>query len=311
MGRVITEAQIRRIIQEEVTLKLLEEGLWDDVKAGAARLRQLVTKQFGQAAAKWGAAIVEKLQQLSDIPNDVKTAIEALKGGMQDSGESVQLDDTLKAAKELGSISKAEALAFAQQDFEGPVHDLASRAQSQKAESRYFADVYAVLVETPVEKERLNELGVTAVAGLGLAILGGLPMLFKGLHKLASVLKAERLAALFEKAEKVTHHFEQNVINTVVPDKLSFAIYKRMHKAGLKTSDKILSYEQYKGSKSSKQINALIYKALLIYFAFNGIAGVLHAGASLLGFVEGAATAVKGVELANGAKELVALARSA
>ena len=43
----------------------------------------------------------------------------------------------------------------------------------------------------------------------------------------------------------------------------------------------------------------------------NGLVGVLKAGASLLGFVEGGATAVKGVELAIGAKEVANIVKAA
>ena len=58
------------------------------------------------------------------------------------------------------------------------------------------------------------------------------------------------------------------------------------------------------GIAAIKKVKNLIYKAILIYFAWDGIKGVLHAGASLIGFIEGAATTVKGIELAKGAAEI-------
>lgn len=163
--------------------------------------------------------------------------------------------------------------------------------------------------------QRLNEFTVGSAVGIGLAVLGGLPMLFSLLKKIATLVKANKLAHLFEKAEHVTHSFEIKTINAVVPNRLSYVAYKAMHKRGLKFTNektKLLSYDEYiydaDDSDAMHRVNGLIYKALLIYFAINGITGVLHAGASLLGVVEGAATTVKGVELARGAMEIAALA---
>lgn len=312
---VITEAQVRRIIQEELFLKQLNEGLWDDVKAGALKLRALVTQKFGQAASKWGNTIQNTLSKL-ELPEEVKLAIKVLKTGMQESGESIQLDDQLKVAKQFGQLNKEQALAVAQQDLEGPVHSLAQQAQQQgtQAEARYYGQVYEALLERPSVPQSLNEFGVGSAIGVSLALLGGLPMLFKGLAKLAGVLHAEKTAELFHRAEHVTHSFEVKAINAVVPNKLSYAAYKGLHKSGLrfsKESDDVLSFDEYVKSSYIKQVNGLLYKALLIYFAFQGLVGVLHAGASLVGFVEGAATTVKGVELARGAAEIAALAGKA
>ena len=180
----------------------------------------------------------------------------------------------------------------------------------------YFSSLYSVLREDSYiqNNERLNEdFGVSAVLGIGLAIMGGLPMLFKGLHKLAGVLGAENAAKLFEKAEHITHSFEQKTIDFIVPDKLSYVFYSILTKQGLKISNanEMLTFEEFQvnadKSEAMKKTQGIIYKILLIYFAINGIRGVLHAGASLLGFVEGTASSVKGIELARGAKELAVL----
>lgn len=318
MSRPITEAQIRRITQEEVALYMLEEGMWDDVKNGAARLKKLVTQKFGKVAAKWGTAIKEKAQALSKLPPEIEQGIQALKYGMKESGESIKLDDTLKAAKELGQFNAEKANEVAQADLEGPVHDMAAKMQQggTTAEAKYQGAVFSALLEgVDGQPEQLNEFGVTAAAGVGLAVLGGLPMLFKGLEKLAHALHADKLAHLFGKAEHVCHAVEVGAINAVVPNKLSYAAYKFLHKRGLEfhgEGGETVSFEDYVNdtdhSHAMKKVNGLLYKALLVYFAFSGLSGVLHAGASLIGFVEGAATTVKGVELARGAMEIAALA---
>jgi hypothetical protein len=311
--RVLSEAQVRRIINEEIAYRLIQEGMWDDVKAGAAKLKAYATKQFGTAASKWSSAIQNKLSKL-ELPDGILLVIQALKAGMNESGESVKLGKTLKLAKQLGTVN---ALAVAQEDFEGPVHDYAAKVQQSgvKAEALYRSSIYATLTEAELpQPETLKEVDVVGAFGIGLAVLGGLPMIFAGLKKLAEVLHAHKLAELFEKAEHVSHAVEVKTIDIGIPDRLAYVAYTFLHKKGLKFSKEtqdILSFDEFKsdsdGSHSLKQIKGLMYKALLIYFAFNGLVGVLKAGASLLGFVEGAATTVKGIELARGATEIAAL----
>lgn len=315
----ITEARLRKIIYDElVEAYLVQEGLWDDVKAGVQKLSSFVTKQFKSVAAQWAKAISQAVSKLGEIPDDAKKILQVLKQAMSESGESFQMDKGLQAAKELGKLGKDGALAIVQRDLEGPVHEKA-KAASTKAEGKYLPSVYAVLQEKKYiagQVESLNEVGVTAVLGVGLAIMGGLPLLFKGLHKLAEVLGAHGCAELFEKAYHVTHHFEQKVIEFAMPFKLAYLVYLGLWKLGIKLTkgEEPLNEIEIKGEdegvQALKQCKGLVYKVLLIYFAINGISGVLHAGASLLGFVEGTATTVKGVELAKGAIEVSKLVRA-
>lgn len=317
----ITEAQLRKIIFDElVDAYLVQEGLWDDVKSGVKKLSAYVTKQFKAVAAKWAAAINQAISKLGQIPDEAKQILQVLKQAMQQTGETFQMDETLLAAKELGKLGSDGALAIVQQDLEGPVHEKAKAAEV-KGEGKYLPSIYAVLSEekyTKLPLQALNEdFGVTAALGVGLAIMGGLPLLFKGLHKLAEALGAHGAAELFEKAEHVTHHFEQKVIDFALPFKLAYAVYLGLWKLGIKLTkgDEPLNEIEIKaedeGKEAIKHAKGLIYKVLLIYLAINGLAGVLKAGASLLGFVEGGATTVKGIELARGAEEVAKLIRTA
>lgn len=316
----ITEVQLRKIIFDElVDAYLVQEGLWDDVKSGVKKLSAYVTKQFKSVAAKWAAAITQAIGKLGEIPDEAKQVLQVLKQAMSETGESFQMDQGLIAAKELGKLGKDGALAIVQQDLEGPVHEKAKAAEV-KGEGKYLPGIYAVLQEqkfsTPVGTPLNEVLGVTAILGVGLALMGGLPLLFKGLHKLAEVLGATGAAELFKKAEHVTHHFEQKVVDFAMPFRLAFAVYNGLWKLGIKLTkgDEPLNEIEIKaeddGVKAIAQCKGLVYKVLLIYFAINGIAGVLHAGASLLGFVEGGATTVKGIELARGAQEVAKLVRA-
>ena len=309
--RIMTEERLRQIVQEEILRQhLINEGLWDDVKDGVKKLSDIVSQKFKSVVGDWTAKINEKIAELSKTPEEVSLVMSAVKEGMQKSGESLVLDDTLKIAKEL---SQLKALDIASSDLAGPVKEKAAQLQNSKKVTEVF-DVLRDKKYTS-QKKSLNELGITAVAGVGLAIMGGLPMLFSGLKKLAQMLGATGLVEVFEKARHVTHAFEEKVIDYIVPDLLSYQVYKFLNSRGFhvtKNQD-LLSYEDYKldadKSGARKKTDGLIYKVILIYFAIQGLVGVLKSGLSLLGFVEGGATAVKGAELAKGASEIAKIAR--
>jgi len=308
---IISEARLRRIVQEEIERKyLIEEGLWGDVKDGVKKLSDYVTQKFKSVAVEWANTINEKIVGLEEEkPEGLDLIISAVKEGMKQSGESLPLNDALRKAK---SLEKEASLSIVQADLEGPVHNAAKQLQkSEKA----IGEVYSILntSEYVRQHEILNEMGPETILGFGLAIVGGLPLLFKGLHKLATYLKATKVAELFEKAEHVAHAFEEKVVDYVIPDRLSYEIYKFLNNKGYHVSSKeeLSSYEDFKidadKTGARKKTEGLVYKALLIYFAINGLISVLKAGASLLGFVEGGATAVKGVELARGAEEVAGI----
>lgn len=312
-ANMISEARLRKIIQEELQRKyLIEEGLWDDVKDGVKKLSNYVTEKFKSAANEWANTISEKIEALTNKPEELDLVMSAIKQGMATSGDSIILNDVLKIAKEL---SKESALDAVQSDLEGPVKDKAKKLQTGVA----IGEAYSILATNEYinHQKILRETGIEMIAGFGLAIVGGLPLLFKGLFKLANFLNAPKAAALFKKAEHVTHAIEEKVIDYIVPDALSYQIYKFLNNKGyhVTKNKKIITYEQYKDdsdkSGARKKTDGLVYKVLLIYFAVNGLVGVLKAGASLLGFVEGGATAIKGVELAIGAKEVANIVKAA
>lgn len=305
---VISEARLRQIIEEELIRDyILREGLWDDVKNGVKKLSKMVTEKFKEVAMEWAGAIKEKMSQLAKVPEDVLKVIEALKGAMKETKESLPMNDTLKIAKEIGAISKEEALQAAQSDLEGPVH----------ATAESLAESYVLLSDRSYlsNPKNLNEGGVLGVLGISLGIIGGMPMLFKGLEKLSRYLKAEKTANLFKKAHHVAHAFEEKVVDYIIPDRLSYAIYKKLFDKQilLSSGSEALSFEAYKSGtdKAREKTESLMYKAMLIYFAIQGFFAVLHAGASMLGFVEGTATTVKGIELAKGGSEVAKLVRAA
>jgi hypothetical protein len=319
------DSRVREILQEEIFLRmLLDEGIWDDVVDGAKKLRAAATKKFGSVAGGWAKAVNDTLRKLERMPDEVTSLMGAIKVGMQKSGESLRLDDTLQQAKALGQMGTSGALELVQADLEGPVHDRAEKASaSVKGEGTYRSGIYAIMLEADLEPPQLvNEISLTGALGVGMATLGGSIMLFKGLAKLAGWLGAEKAAHLFHKVEHVLHGFETKAVDVVVPDRLAYVVYSILYDRDLKIGGigkgderRKLTLAEFRsddtGSHSMAVTKSLIYKVILIYFAWHGIEGAVKAGASLLGFVEGAATTIKGAEIAAGASELVAIARGA
>lgn len=301
---LISEAQLRRIVREELDRiypDLMEEGMWDDVKTGAKKLVKQVSDAFKKAASGWVDSIREKLEGLSDIPEEEKIVMDAIRSGIKKTGEKLELDQTLKDAKELKDTDVSQVL---QSDLEGGVHD--------KAEQ--LSEIYDILSDHRYTRKSLAE-GV----GIALGILGGLPMLLKGIKKLAEKLGATSFASLCEKAIKLVHKVENFIVDIVVPDRLSYHVYDYLHshaggeKFFLHTKGEgteLLTFEKYKetgkehGSPREKT-EQLIYKSILIFFLFEGLHKIFEESMGLLGSVlEGGAVSVKGVEVAAGLGQL-------
>lgn len=323
---VISETKLRKIIREELTRQyIVQEGLTDDAKQGIVKLTKAVKEKIKGKAKELAAKISEAISSLKEMPNELKILVDAIKKGMKESGESLKLDDTLKGAKKFGSTDfKSEA----ETDFQN-LKDNAATLSNAKTES--LLKLNSILIEqSTLEKSLLNE-SLVGLAGIGLATMGFLPMLFAALSKVASWMKCPKIASAMEKAEHFFHKIEENVIDFIVPDKFSYRVYLALQdtpfSSGLKLSagDDIISFEDYtsdkakayeKPGKESKhprsvrsKVDGLIYKGLLIFFLWEGIQGVLHSGASMLGILEGGASAVKGVELAKAAEEIAIAAR--
>ena len=85
-ANMISEARLRKIIQEELQRKyLIEEGLWDDVKDGVKKLSNYVTEKFKSAANEWANTISEKIEALTNKPEELDSVLNALFDGMNDS----------------------------------------------------------------------------------------------------------------------------------------------------------------------------------------------------------------------------------
>lgn len=306
----LSDNSLRNEIRTQLELTIVQEGLWDGLKDGVKKLSGWVTKQFASLAAGWAEEIGNKIGESSQAKQEATEIWNALQQGMKETGETFKLDKTLAAAKSLGQQGDG-AIGVVDQDMSSGVKDKVEQ-ENVKQEGKYLPSIYLALNEDISAPQKLTEdFGVSAALGVGLAVMGGLPLLFKGLGKLATALGATQTAEIMHKAEHVTHAFEQKTIDFVMPDALAYAVYKILQKNGLKITDNVLSNQDFKKSDALPKVKNLIYKAVLIYFAINGVVGAMKAGISLLGFVEGTATTVKGIELAKGASEVAKIIKAA
>lgn len=306
----IDQLKLRNMVREQLELQIIEEGLWDNLTGGVKKLSNWITKQFASAAGNWIQQIGGKMGQVGKAKQEAQLVWDALNAGIKETGENIKLDDTLQAAKTLGQEGAA-AVNTVEADMESGVKNKVAQS-NVKQEGKYLSDVYRALNEDIRPKTVLKEdFGISAALGVGLAIMGGLPLLFKGLGKLAGALGATKTAELMHKAEHVTHAFEQKTIDFVMPDRLAYAVYKFLQTKGLKMTPELLDLDTFKKDPVMGKVKTLVYKAVLIYFAINGVVGALKAGISLLGFVEGTATTVKGIELAKGAAEVAKIVKGA
>jgi len=160
------------------------------------------------------------------------------------------------------------------------------------------------------EDQQIDEsLSLTAVIGLTLGAIGGLPLLVKGMQKFASALGLTKLAESLESLHGVVHHIEQKVVDVVIPDRLSYILFRKAWKGGFRASKVLLKFEEYRTSKARAKTESAMYSLLLIYFAWHGILGALHYGASLLGSAEATTSAIKGVEIVRGVKDATGILR--
>ncbi len=303
----MSETLLRQLIREQIQL---DEGIWDNLKSGLSKLVKIVGNKFRDAAS-WGSAIKEKLSQMSSVPSDVSGLVDMVKAAQSESGEEFPVNDAIKDAKQLSKYNTSNALQVAEEEIENSIRPKVEKYNESQIVSLYN-QLNEIKKEINEDKQTLNEAGLTAVIGISLGILGGLPLLFKGLMKLANFLGANKVAELLKRAYTVAHHIEEKAIDVMIPDALSYVLYKMAWKKGFKTSKKFLDKDNYKQNvdHAKTKIEGVFYKAILIFFAWQGLQGALHAGASLLGFAEGTATTVKGIELAKGAAELANLAKS-
>lgn len=319
-----SKTQIQKIEDVE---DALNEGILDFVKQAASKAKQITQQAWNKVSGGLRNAVAVALQKIQNKIAELEKAspqfqaIAQLKAeAEQASGEKFPVDDTMKVAMNLKNVA-----AQANQELEAVKKQISAQIQQTPAQQPAPGVQEAFAMETThlinemiseYNSERaiqpLNEvLGVSTGIGLALGAMGGIPLLLKGLYKLSSFLGFKKLSVGLEHAYHVAHKIELKGIDILVPDRLSYQLYKGAWKKGFKTSKVFLQYEDYSANKqhAKQKVEGLVYKMLLIYFALDGLKGIMHAGSAALQMAEGTATTVKAIEIATGVVDAAAIIR--
>lgn len=264
------EQQVSRLVEDQpLTEKLF---LLDTVRKFSAKLLSPVKR---------------KLRELDRLGKAIPQIGRLWAEAQKEAGQKMPVTSIMRKAGKLGSLAVAAKNEVSQfNPLKKPV-----------TEEEY---------EKPIEEELLT---ISSLIGLVLGIIGGLPLVMKLLAKLAKLLRMPRLQAAFLTAQEVTHHLEQRVVDVSIPDTLSYVLYKRVWKAGFKSSRDLLPFGIYRVSKAREKTESALYALLLVYFAYHGLGSCLHHGLSLFSSAEASATVVKGVEIGRGTLDITGILR--
>jgi hypothetical protein len=301
------EALLREWIREELASGRLDEGVLDTLKGTIAKLARSLSSKLdaGVSALRKSEAAAE---DLTDIVLDAE-------GGTK----------VVSAINRLGSDFKDAAEAVMGHDVKPP----AANEAALKAAMPILLELNGTLSQKSGAR-RLDEVGAFEVVGLGLGLVGGIPLLLKGLYKLAKLFKMGKAADLLKRMYEAAHHLEEGFVDVVIPDRVSYAIYTKYQEArhpekvanfkvweaepdsavsrAIKPAQRILSAEEYANSPQRKKLEKGLYVVLLTPWLINGLLALKHFISNVINWAEGAATAVKGLEageLASMTAELI------
>lgn len=227
-------------------------------------------------------------------------------------------------------FSKVEKMG---QEFESSIDAAAGAVPSKIGESkyrqrtRYVRNRRASLNEHIQRNRALNEvvLGGFEIVGLILAAIGGVPLLLKGLYKLAGLLRLKTVSEKLKVAYEKAHHFEEAIIDYAIPDKVLYAVYIAIQEeknpdsvANLKiyqssegdSGEKLgsdepraMTLKEFSGSKERKKYEKRAWAMMLLPWLISGLFSLSHMFHGIVGALEGAATGVKAIEVGTVAAE--------
>lgn len=314
-AHVLTGKQFSGDIQYEHLQKYLEHVINEDfasvvagLKAAPANLWAKAKGQLAKSTALFKGLLNKSLAKLEAGKTKLDPFVNLIRQAEQESGQKLPSNKTLQIAQNLPNLAKE-----AQAEIEAQKSAVAGQQQQQPvaAATEAFVRETTVILNEGIRQaskptRAINEaLTPTVVLGFALALIGGIPMLIKALHKLAGKLKLEKTANVLKHAHHVAHSAEQKIIDYIIPDILSYKLYTKFWKAGIKVRgskafERPITMEEYKAGEGNvrETVESIVYKVMLVWFFAQGIRGAWTAGASMLGLAEGAASSVKAVEIA-------------
>lgn len=303
-------------------------------------------------------------QNLSDKTLLSEGVMDILKKALKSAYSKIQsLIDSLKRAtpasdRAYNALEKAGAGDFVSkissmgEEFEASINSAASAVPSNMGESRRYSPLKyrrnrrPTIIEEARSRQALNEiaLGGFEIVGFVLAAIGGVPILLKVLKKLAGFLGLDRVAEKLNVAYEKAHHFEEMVVDYVIPDKALYAVYlaieeernpeefanlkmyqsdpsqlgdqriKSTHKRGLdgklkrtKSSrglERTMTLEEFAESEEKQKYQKRTWAIVLLPWLISGLFSLGHMLHGIIGALEGVATGVKAVEVGTAAVEV-------
>lgn len=301
------EHRIERMVEQI----MLEEGLQDllrGVKTASAKAWAKTKGALQKASQGATGAINAKVSRVRELRGSLESIKNMVFEAEKESREKLPISKDMEIAMKIPSLAKQ---AVSEINTEKQAVSQIAPAVTQQAEiyTKHVTNILNEIKKTSTNKRQpLNEeatITLTSIIGLVMAVLGGVPLILKGLYKLSKKLGFEKTSIAIHHVWHVVHKVEEKTIDYVVPDKLSYVLYNKAWKKGFKTSKAHLEFEQYKANQGGarKKVENLIYKIMLVYFLFAGFEVVLEAGASMIGVAKGAANMVKAIEIAGGVIE--------
>jgi len=293
------EYVLREYIRREIrTSNSMSEGVVDDLRKRMTSLGNDIIKAIDSkiSALKGQEAISEKLTDLVlDVEGGAQVVSSLSKIGSQFTSEM----DNIKSI-EFGDKSGTKSEA------------------SLRSANQVMTEMTWSLETGATGPVLLREVTGFEMVGMGLALIGGIPMLLKGMYKVAGFFRLKKISSVLEKAYKAAHHFEESFVSFVVPDAVSYRIYTMYKEATrpqevanfkvweadpesgvgktIKKSDRILTKEEYKTSKEKKKLEKGLYVIMLTPWLINGLFALKHFVSNMISWAEAGATAVKGAE---------------
>lgn len=283
------EVLLREYVRSQLSSELmLSEGIGDIFRKGAEVALSKISK------------MIDTLKRMTSTSNAVINVLE--KNGASD------------------AIAKVNAIG---EKFESSISDADKSVPAPKKESYAFKRYQKVVTERKNTLPRpINEVGVFESVGLVLAAIGGVPLILKAAYKLASLMKFEKAAEKLKIAYQSAHHFEEKVIDIVVPDKAMYAVYMMFEErsspdkvANLKLyvddpeskldGERSMTLDEFKKSDTKKTYEKRVYALILLPWLINGLMSIEHMLHGWIGAVEGAATAEKAVFVGSRAADAV------
>lgn len=273
------EKLLREYIRAHLDEPILSEGIGDLFQKGVEIALAKISK------------IIDSLKQMTSTSDAAISILE--KNGASDVVSKI---DSIGEQLESSMVAVDEAVP--------------SPKQESRAFRRYQRTIFERRAMLQSNKRSIREVGVFEAVGLVLAAIGGIPLILKAAYKLASFMKFKNAAEKIKVAYSAAHHFEEKVIDVVVPDKAIYAIYMMFEErsnpdkvANLNlyvddpktklTGERSMTLEEFKKSDVRKKYEKRVYALILLPWLISGLMSIEHMLHGWLGAVEGAATAEK------------------